>query len=419
MNWLTGTLNDIFIFENGKGITRNKIKDKGNYPIMGANGVIGYTDKFLYNKPINIIGRVGSSGEVHRSDKPCWVSDNAIVAKSNEKSDDLFNYYLLKGTNIKQIVIGSTQPLLTQSGLKTIPIKIPPIEVQKKIASYLNKFDEKIITNLKINKQIEEIAGTIFKSWFIDFNPVRAKNEGRYTGLSKEISDLFPDSFEDTEIGEIPKGFVLSKLGDHIKISKGKSYKSNELKDSDTALVTLKSFERNGGYREDGLKEYIGSFKEEQIVKEGDLIVAFTDVTQSADVIGKPAIIIDNQKYTNLVISLDVGVVRTVDQSPLSKSFIYFLMLSKRYASNSLGYTNGTNVLHLDKKAITDFMFCLPNNELLERFDLISKDILKKISLNTHENKVLTSLKNIFLPKLISGELNISNKEKEVIRENI
>ena len=419
MNWLTGTLNDIFIFENGKGITRNKIKDKGNYPIMGANGVIGYTDKFLYNKPINIIGRVGSSGEVHRSVKPCWVSDNAIVAKSNEKSDDLFNYYLLKGTNIKQIVIGSTQPLLTQSGLKTIPIKIPPIEVQKKIASYLNKFDEKIITNLKINKQIEEIAGTIFKSWFIDFNPVRAKNEGRYIGLSKEISDLFPDSFEDTEIGEIPKGFVLSKLGDHIKISKGKSYKSNELKDSDTALVTLKSFERNGGYREDGLKEYIGSFKEEQIVKEGDLIVAFTDVTQSADVIGKPAIIIDNQKYTNLVISLDVGVVRTVDQSPLSKSFIYFLMLSKRYASNSLGYTNGTNVLHLDKKAITEFMFCLPNNELLERFDLISKDILKKISLNTHENKVLTSLKNIFLPKLISGELNISNKEKEVIRENI
>ena len=419
MNWLTGTLNDIFIFENGKGITRNKLKDKGNYPIMGANGVIGYTDKFLYNKPINIIGRVGSSGEVHRSDKPCWVSDNAIVAKSNEKSDDLFNYYLLKGTNIKQIVIGSTQPLLTQSGLKTIPIKIPPIEVQKKIASYLNKFDEKIITNLKINKQIEEIAGTIFKSWFIDFNPVRAKNEGRYIGLSKEISDLFPDSFEDTEIGEIPKGFVLSKLGDHIKISKGKSYKSNELKDSDTALVTLKSFERNGGYREDGLKEYIGSFKEEQIVKEGDLIVAFTDVTQSADVIGKPAIIIDNQKYTNLVISLDVGVVRTVDQSPLSKSFIYFLMLSKRYASNSLGYTNGTNVLHLDKKAITEFMFCLPNNELLERFDLISKDILKKISLNTHENKVLTSLKNIFLPKLISGELNISNKEKEVIRENI
>ena len=94
-------------------------------------------------------------------------------------------------------------------------------------------------------------------------------------------------------------------------------------------------------------------------------------------------------------------------------------MLSKRYASNSLGYTNGTNVLHLDKKAITEFMFCLPNNELLERFDLISKDILKKISLNTHENKVLTSLKNIFLPKLISGELNISNKEKEVIRENI
>ena len=409
MNWLKGTFNDIFIFENGKGITKDKIKDKGNYPIMGANGVIGYTDKFLYNIPVNIIGRVGSSGEVHRSNKSCWVSDNAIVALSNDKSDDLFNYYLLKGTNLKQIVIGSTQPLLTQSALKTIPIKIPPIKDQKKIASYLVNFDDKIILNQKINKQLEDIAGTIFKSWFIDFDPVKLKLKGKTTGLSKEINDLFPDSFEDTEFGKIPKGFVLSKLGDHIKITKGKSYKSNELKDSDIALVTLKSFERNGGYREEGLKEYIGSFKKEQIVKEGDLIVAFTDVTQSADVIGKPAIIIDNQKYNKLIISLDVGVIRTLEQSPLSKSFIYFLMLSKRYTSNSLGYTNGTNVLHLDKKAITDFVFCLPSNELLECFNQISSNILKKISLNTSENKTLTNLRNIFLPKFISGELSVSS----------
>ena len=155
------------------------------------------------------------------------------------------------------------------------------------------------------------------------------------------------------------------------------------------------------------MKDYIGEFKEEQVVEQGDLVVAFTDVTQSADVIGKPAIIIDNPNYSKLVISLDVGVIRTKKNSPISKNFIYYLMLTDRYASNSLAYTNGTNVLHLNKKAITDFIFCFPSKKLLDRFNKISEKILKKKSINSHENKILHNLRTIILPKLISGDLKI------------
>ena len=345
---------------------------------------------------------------------------NSIIP--NENTDYLYLYYLLKSKKklLKRLGEGgSTMPILNKTDFSNIEVTIPNLDEQKKISKFFGSLDDKIELNQKMNETLEDIGKTLFKSWFIDFDPVREKAEGRSTNLSKEISDLFPDIFEESELGKIPKNYTLDKLGDHIKITKGQSYKSIELQNSDTALVTLKSFQRNGGYREDGLKEYVGTFKEEQVVKEGDLIVAFTDVTQSADVIGKPAIVIDNPKYSKLVISLDVGVIRTEKSSSLSKNFIYFLMLSKRYASNSLAFTNGTNVLHLDKKAITDFVFCLPPNKLLEKFNQISSEILKKISTNTHENKILKDLRNVILPKFISGELKIPNDEKKVMRTDI
>jgi len=316
---------------------------------------------------------------------------------------------------IESLNVGSVQSVLNVNIAKKIKIPNHSLEEQKKISRILNILNSKIELNLKMNETLEEIAKTLFKSWFIDFDPVRAKAEGRPTGLSKEISDLFPDSFEDSELGEIPKGWEINKLGHHINLTKGKSYKSAELKESDTALVTLKSFQRNGGYREDGLKEYTGSYKDEQIVSDGDLIVAFTDVTQAADVIGKPAIVIGNPNYSKLVISLDVGVVRVVSESMLTNAFIYFLMLSNRYASNSLGYTNGTNVLHLKKEAITEYDFCLPNNHsLLKIYNDISKNMLEKISKNSLENITLEKLRDTLLPKLISGELKIPDAENLV-----
>ena len=362
----------------------------------------------------------GSTGKMNWADQDYAIGRGLAAIRPKDK----ISKYFLRGSiefflkDLISAATGSVFSSINKIQLHKMKCFIPDKKSVEIINKFLENFSKKIELNNQINHNLEEIAKNLFKSWFIHFDPVRAKQEKIFTTLPKDLVNMFPNSFETTDLGKTPKGFVLNKLGDHIKIIKGKSYKSSELQKSDTALVTLKSFERNGGYREDGLKEYNGTYKEEQVVKEGDLIVAFTDVTQSADVIGKPAIIIDDKKYSKLVISLDVGVLKILKKSPLSKSFIYFLMLSKRYASNSLGYTNGTNVLHLDKKAITDFIFCLPNNELLEKFNKISEEILKKISINKKGNKILINLKNTILPRLISGKIDFSNKEKYQMRDN-
>ena len=215
-----------------------------------------------------------------------------------------------------------------------------------------------------------------------------------------------------SDIGLVPKGWDNQPLGEHVSLIKGRSYKSSELIESGTALVTLKSFHRGGGYRFDGLKSYAGVFKPEQVVSEGDLIIALTDVTQSADVIGKPAIVRSSDKYHQLVASLDVGVIKIQESSILNREFCYFLMLSSRYTQHSLGYTTGTTVLHLDKDAITKFQVNVPSKELINVFTDFASSVMQRIFISEKENQTLSNLRDILLPKLISGELQIPDAEK-------
>lgn len=305
---------------------------------------------------------------------------------------------------------GTTVLGIKQSELRKVELVVPPLAEQKAIAHILGTLDDKIELNQRMNRTLESIARAIFKSWFIDFDPVRAKMEGRQPeGMSKKVADLFPDSFVDSELGMIPKGWEVARLRDHVQITKGKSYKSKELSPCSTALITLKSFQRGGGYRTDGLKPYTGTYKPEQVVKIGELVVAFTDVTQAADVIGKPAIVKSNFKYETLVASLDVGIVRTISQ--INIPFLYYLFLQEEFQSHIYAHTNGSTVLHLSKEAIPTFEFCLPPTNILDFFHKLLKPFFLQIDINDHQCTKLNTIRDTLLPKLISGEIRVNTRE--------
>ncbi|MBU4144048.1 MAG: restriction endonuclease subunit S, partial [Candidatus Thermoplasmatota archaeon] len=234
--------------------------------------------------------------------------------------------------------------------------------------------------------------------------------EGRETGLPIEIDELFPDSFEESELGVVPKGWKITELGDVVDIVKGTSYSSDDLQPSSTALVTLKSFERGGGYRTDGLKEYIGKFKPEQKISPGDVVISFTDVTQAAEVIGRPAIVSPTYEYTTLVASLDVGIVK-VKSPEFSKIFLYNLLSTQQFNDHVLSYVNGTTVLHLDKKGIPSYQFVCPPEELLSLYSTSTQSIYKKIVRCDIDSRTLASIRDALLPKLLSGEVRIPGVE--------
>ncbi|MBW1800419.1 MAG: restriction endonuclease subunit S [Deltaproteobacteria bacterium] len=228
-DWCDKALGDISNFKNGKGLNNTLYTDDGRFPVWGANGVIAHTNVLLNEEPVVVIGRVGAyCGSVHAVQGPNWVTDNAIFATPKDGYDFLFLYYLLKFIKPERTSIGSAQPLITQAGLKTLICHVPEKEAeQRAIAHILVSLDDKIELNQKMNETLETIARTIFKSWFVEFDPVRAKAEGRDPGLPKEITDLFPDSFEDSELEEIPKGWEVKQIGDEVEFAYGKALKAS------------------------------------------------------------------------------------------------------------------------------------------------------------------------------------------------
>ena len=175
-------------FSNGK--TSPNRTDTGFYPVYGANGIIGYSSEYNSDENTIIIGRVGSyCGSVHFSDKKCWVTDNAISARSMNLKESIFWFYYLKSLNLNSMRVGSGQPLLNQTILKSI--SLPDLNINKiKVGEILLSFDQKIDLNTQINQTLEQIAQALFKSWFVDFDPVRAKVQALSDGLSLEQAEL-------------------------------------------------------------------------------------------------------------------------------------------------------------------------------------------------------------------------------------
>ena len=301
-------------------------------------------------------------------------------------------------------------PAINPIDIERLPIDLPSLAEQRAIAEILGSLDDKIELNLRMNETLEAMARAIFDDWFVDFGPTRAKMERRKPYLAPEIWRLFPDRLVDTELGQIPHGWNSTVFGDVADMTSGRSYKSSELAESEAALVTLKSFSRNGGYQPDGLKPYTGKFKAGQIIRKGEVVVACTDITQDADVIGRPAVVHPSSMYKTLIASLDMVIVRPT--AKIGRGFLYFLCSSHAFTQHTLSYTTGTTVLHLDKKAIPMFKFACPPSSLLDKFGEIAEDAIDRVVANSVENETLAMLRDLLLPRLMSGQLRVSNIEK-------
>lgn len=387
-----------------------------------------------------IMNKIANAGSIYLMpdlQRPVSLAMNLFLIRVNEKlANPVYVYLYLKINEqyVKQFANGSVTKTITKEAVRNLEIFLPSREEQDIVVEHYLALDKKINLNLKINQNLESIAQAIFKSWFIDFDVVRAKirakQEAKDSDLAamciisgkseeelrkmpeenfselQETAALFPDEIQKSELGEIPRGWNINNIINVANIIKGKSYKSSELSESKVALVTLKSFNRGGGYRLDGLKEFVGSYKPEQEVCPGELIISYTDVTQSADIIGKPAMVIADPKYKNLVISLDVAVLRP--HKSHYKNFLYGLARTRRFQLHMKAHASGTTVLHLSKNAIPDFCFVDATEEVLIKYEEITQPIFEKINEIIQQNRSLNEIKFNVLPKLFSGEINIS-----------
>ena len=334
-----------------------------------------------------LISMIGTVGEICLvSEIPDFAIKNVGLIKTGNEHLAKYLYYYLKSPTAQNDILsrlkGTTQQYLSLGEIRNFPIIIPPLDIQKKIAGVLSALDDKIELNNKINNNLEQQAQALFKSWFVDFEPFG---------------------------GVMPRDWKETYLSDIAIFANGYSYKGSELQHSPMAMATIKNFDRNGGFKLEGFKEIVPSskLKSSQYVEVFDALVAHTDLTQNADVIGNAEMLMSKANYQQVIISMDI--VKVLPKNGISQFLLAALLKDIRFKKHCLGYINGTTVLHLSKKALPEYNFRFPQNiQTVENLSMIFENIYRKIALNIEENTRLAALRDTLLPKLMKGEIDVS-----------
>ena len=354
----------------------------------------------------------GRKGAVNRrafihADQEGWLqgSDCIRLRLFERKTISRYISYVLGSPHyrnwIEQNAQGATMPSLNQEIVGRIPVPLAPRPEQRAISHILGTLDDKIELNRRMNETLEEMARAIFKSWFVDFDPVRAKAEGRDTGLSKQIADLFPDSFEESELGEIPKGWEISSVGQHFLLTMGQSPPGSTYNEAENGLPFYQG-RTDFGFRFPSRRIFCSS--PTRIAEVGDTLVSVRAPVGDVNVASE-----------RCAIGRGVAAIRHCSGK---RSFTYYSMhhLAGHFEKFE---AEGTVFGAINKKDFERLPFINPSPEILTIFDQIVSPLDNRIENNERQSSVIASLRNALLPKLISGELLVKDAEQFVGRLSI
>ena len=342
-------------------------------------GLLNSSTKLLEKNDIVISAR-GTIGAMAMIPYPMCFNQSCFGLRGNNIVDKNFLYYLTqtKVNELRKSAHGSVFDTITRETFDNLRCLVPPLQTQQKIGNILSSLDSKIELNKRINDNLEQQAQALFKSWFVD-NP--------------------DSNWANTSLSE-----VASFVG-------GYSYKGEELAvSSNVAMATIKNFGRNRGFKAEGFKGINPSakLKKYHYVNLFDILVAHTDLTQNADVIGNAELLLTYGKYNNIIFSMDL--VKVLPKEIFPYRFLLAAMLkNKLFKGHCLGYINGTTVLHLNKKALLDFEIRKPSNSEAKMMNEILTPYYKRMAELLQETDKLISLRDTLLPKLMSGNLKIND----------
>ena len=363
--WKEVRLGEVAEFGNGKA----RPKSLGNIPIYGGNGILGYTDKFNYEGETIIIGRVGAyCGCVYCENKQIWVSDNALIAKPKYDNSTKFLYYLLKHMNLNSHAEGSSQPLITQTLLNNLHVRIcKNHETQNQIAEILSSFDDKIDLLHRQNKTLESLALTLFSHTFID-NPNR--NDWEEVTLNDICLKIASGGTPSTKIKEYYSG--------KINWYSTKELDDNFLFDS-IQMITESGLENSSA----------------KLFPKDTIIIAI----YAAPTVGRLGILTQNSAFNQAACGL------IIDETKCSKEFVFCFLKNERENLNLL--TSGSSQQNLNVGKIKRYALLLPNKTAFNDFQIQAKGFFNKIYNNAKQIWNLQSMRDMLLAKILNEKMEV------------
>lgn len=402
---------------NGQHLRGSKLLDKGfnyiseSHAMRLLNANVGCGDVVFTHR-----GNIGQVSYIPKNSeyKKYIVSQSQFFIRPipSVVSPEYLTYYFISPegqTKLRANLSQTGVPAMAQptTYVKSLEIPLPSLEIQKAITNILGSLDEKIELNTKVNEKLEGIAQALFKSWFIDFDPAKAKAEGRDTGLPEHISSLFPASFVDSELGQIPEGWNISVLGHLCAIPQYGYTASAEVESVGPRFLRITDINKSPWIEWESVP-YCTINDEERdkyLLELGDILIA-----RMAD------------PGHGVVVEEDIDAVFAsylIRFRPLKQEYsryIQYWLRSDQYWRIIEARKTGTTRASINAKEMGRFPLIIPNMAALKLFSSIIDKLRGAGNQNIRINATLGKLRNTLLPKLISGELPIPDAERIVGR---
>ena len=399
ISWLTpkdlSNYDKKYIYRGERSITQEGL-EKSSAKLL-PKGTILFTSR----APIGYVAIAGKEVCTNQGFK-------SLICK--DKAYNQFIYYVMKfkTDDIIKVATGSTFKEISGNGLKSIKIHLPPLLTQKKIADILSVIDEKIETLQNINSTLEEMAKTIFKSWFVDFDITKAKVSGKSDdeiakefGINREIIQLFPSEFETSEIGEIPKGWEVRKINEISNIGIGKTPPRKEKEcfttnKNDIKWVSIKDmgnsnmfiFNTNEYLTKEAIKKY-----NIKIVPKNSVLLSFKLTLGRVSITSEE--MVTNEAIAHFIID---------NNSITSTEYIYLYL--KTFNFDKLGNTSSI-ARAVNSKVVKNIPILISDNIIIKIFNKITAPIFQNIENNTQQIQTLQQTRDTLLPKLINKEIEV------------
>ena len=397
-------------FAYGKGLPEHRRDSSGQVPVFGSNGVVGFHCEALTSGPTVVIGRKGTVGAVHYSPKPCWPIDTTFYLVDPDPCVLRFKYYLLKALGLEHMNADSAVPGLNRDAAHSREVLVPPLPEQRAIAYILGTLDDKIELNRRMSQTLEAMARALFKSWFVDFEPVRAKMQGRWQrgqslpGLPAHLYDLFPARLVDSELGEIPEGWEVKPIGDLAEVLGGSTPRTDRAE-----------------YWEGGTHHWVTprdlSALSLPVLLDTERRITDAGLAQiSSGLLPKGTVLLSSRApigylaIAEVPVAVNQGFIAMKPRPGISNLFL--LRWASAAQEEIVSHANGSTFLEISKSSFRTIRVVSPSSSIMNAFDRISHPMYRKVVENERESRTLAALRDALLPKLIRGEIRVKDAER-------
>ncbi len=404
-DWRKTRWGDIATLEYGRALRGLAKGSKGEFRVFGTNGPIGWHHEALCEHPSVIVGRKGAYRGIHYSADPFFAIDTAFYLKPKEEMDVRWAFYALLTQDINGMDSGSAIPSTSREDFYSLPVSVPPLAEQRAIAHILGTLDDKIELNLRMNATLEEIAQALFKSWFVEFDPVRAKMERRDTGLPKDIAGQFPDRLVESELGAVPEGWPLSPLSELVTINPKRVLRKGVV----APYLDMANMPTRGHVPASvGDRPYGSGMR----FSNGDTLVArITPCLENGkiafvDFLGDGEVGWGSTEYIVLK-----------PTTPIPDEFAYCLARSARFREFAVKNMSGTSGRQrVPATALSGFRIAVPPPGVVTAFGRAARTLFATASASANQSRTLCVVRDTLLPRLVSGELRVRDAEEFAAR---